>query len=145
MIPILILFQWPLILFIWLNNGKLILYTYSQGGSSQESEGPDSPATPPVKVDVKVKIEKEDEAEESDEDTPIKQVAKVKEEPVAKKEIFLRSTTIKGDIESKEKTSLEEEKELTSSLRKNEEKKPAAAASASKRKVSFLCVLYLCI
>lgn len=92
---------------------------------------------PPVKCDVKVKLGREEDAEESEEDTTAKNVVKVKDEPVGKNEIFLRSATIKGDSELKVKTSLDEEKESTSSLRKNEDKKPAAAASASKRKVSF--------
>lgn len=92
---------------------------------------------PAVKCDVKVKLGKEEDAEESEEDTTAKHVAKVKDEPVGKNEMFLRSSTIKGDTELKEKTSLDEEKESISSLRKNEDKKPASAASASKRKVSF--------
>lgn len=98
---------------------------------------------PPVKCDVKVKLGREEDAEESEEDTTGKNVVKVKDEPVGKNEIFLRSATIKGDSELKVKTTLDEEKEPTSSLRKNEDKKPAAAASASKRKVSF-CVCCVC-
>lgn len=88
---------------------------------------------------MKVKSKGEENAEESEEDTPAKHVSKVKGESGGKNEIFLRSATIRGNTELKEKNSLDEVKEPTSNLRKNEDKKPAAAAaSASKRKVSFL-------
>jgi len=102
----------------------------NQCGSSQESEGPDSPAAPSqVKVKIEtVKAEVDETEEEEEEEDPLKQEENIKNEDIKKED----SKVVTFKDETKEEPVKEEKDDM------NEEKSNAiGAASATKRKLSI--------
>ncbi|XP_046681254.1 inactive histone-lysine N-methyltransferase 2E-like isoform X2 [Homalodisca vitripennis] len=115
----------------------------SQCGSSQDSEGPDSPLAPSLKTkDVEMKNEIEEETEESeDDDMQVKHNMDLKEDSSADLKSFDgKEANVKEENKVEEMETFKDDKEfgVAPEPDSNEEKQLAnAAASAIKRKLSI--------
>lgn len=118
-----------------------------QCGSSQESEGPDSPSAPPVEEhkteenemkieageELEAKTEVEDETEESEVEEELK-TDTVKEEVENNEMGFEEHSIIKNEIENEDKEDLQNSE--------GGEQSGSAASIATKRKVSCRCEIF---
>ncbi|XP_054289297.1 inactive histone-lysine N-methyltransferase 2E-like [Macrosteles quadrilineatus] len=112
-------------------------------GSSQESEGPDSP-TPALKSKTKVKKEAEEETEESEGEQLKPNVCVKEEDSTVKDDFKVKEEAVKEEGQVKCKTEAKEGRKTRSSGSEDEVKKTktaeqsaAAAATAIKRKLSI--------